>query len=265
MQGPAEGKQGSESARPETAFGRCLMEGDPEATSRARRARRNTFGLSLVVEFLLLIVLLAVPLFTSVAKPALSTPPDLTFFRGAPHANHPPEPATAPTHPSTNYRHNPEAYVTAFTPHPSLRPAETTGEPAAPIVDVIPGGSGVGAPVPIDLRPATRAAPPEPTKKSTEKRPLKLSEPVIQAQLISRIEPRYPPLARQLHLSGTVVLHAIIGRDGNINGLEVVSGSPYFVQAALDAVRQWRYRPTLLDGDPVEVETTITVLFRLGL
>ena len=150
---PAEVKQGSESARLETAFGRCLVEGDPEATSRARRARRNTFGLSLVVEFLLLTMLLAVPLFTSVAKPALSRTPDLTFFRGAPHANHSPEPATAPTRPPTNYRHNPEGYVTAFTPRPLLRQPETIGESAAPTVDVIPGGSGAGAAVPIDLRP----------------------------------------------------------------------------------------------------------------
>jgi len=96
-----------------------------------------------------------------------------------------------------------------------------------------------------------------------EKRPVKVSEGILEAQLISRIEPRYPPLALQLKQGGTVVLHAIISRDGRISALEVVSGSPFFVQAALDAVRQWRYRPTMLNGEPVEVETTITVVFRL--
>ena len=96
-----------------------------------------------------------------------------------------------------------------------------------------------------------------------EKRIVKVSEAVLEAQLISRIEPRYPLLALQLRRDGTVVLHAIISRDGRINALEVVSGSPYFVQAALDAVRQWRYRPTLLNSEAVEVETTITVVFRL--
>jgi len=70
-------------------------------------------------------------------------------------------------------------------------------------------------------------------------------------------------LALQLRKEGTVVLHAIIGRDGRINALQVVNGSPFFTQAALDAVRQWRYRPTILDGEPVEVETTITVMFQL--
>jgi protein TonB len=58
-------------------------------------------------------------------------------------------------------------------------------------------------------------------------------------------------------------LHAIISRDGRITALQVVSGSPFFVQAALEAVRQWRYRPTMLDGESVEVETTISVEFRL--
>jgi len=60
-----------------------------------------------------------------------------------------------------------------------------------------------------------------------------------------------------------VILHAIISRDGSITALDVVSGQPLLVKAALDAVRQWRYRPTLLNGEPVEVDTTITVIFRL--
>jgi protein TonB len=95
------------------------------------------------------------------------------------------------------------------------------------------------------------------------KLPLKLSEPIVEAKLISRIEPRYPTLPLQLRREGTVVLHAIIGRDGRISALEVVSGSPFFVDAALSAVRQWRYRPTMLNGESVEVETTITVIFQL--
>jgi protein TonB len=67
----------------------------------------------------------------------------------------------------------------------------------------------------------------------------------------------------QTKKEGAVILHAIISRDGRITALDIVSGSPLLVTAALDAVRQWRYRPTLLNGDPVEVETTITVIFRL--
>jgi protein TonB len=81
---------------------------------------------------------------------------------------------------------------------------------------------------------------------------------------VSRIVPRYPPLAVQTRKEGTVLLHAIISIDGRITALEVVSGPPLLVQAAVDAVRQWRYRPTYLHGEPVEVETSITVIFRLG-
>jgi protein TonB len=96
-----------------------------------------------------------------------------------------------------------------------------------------------------------------------EKRLVKLSEGVLEAQLISRIEPRYPPIALQTKTEGTVRLHATISRDGSITALDVLSGHPFLVKAALDAVRQWRYRPTLLNGEPVEVETSITVIFRL--
>jgi protein TonB len=74
----------------------------------------------------------------------------------------------------------------------------------------------------------------------------------------------YPPLARQTRISGTVRLHAIISKGGAVQQLEVISGHPLLVQSALDAVRQWRYRPTTLNGEPVEVDTTIDVIFSLN-
>ncbi len=84
------------------------------------------------------------------------------------------------------------------------------------------------------------------------------------AHLVNRVQPTYPPLARQTRISGTVKLHAIIGKDGTVQQLQVVSGHPLLVQSALDAVRQWRYQPTLLNGDPVEVDTEIDVIFSLA-
>ena len=84
------------------------------------------------------------------------------------------------------------------------------------------------------------------------------------AKLISRVQPVYPPFAIQARIQGNIVLHAIIGRDGQVSELEVLSGHPLLVNAAVEAVRQWRYRPTLLNGQAVEVETTITVSFVLG-
>ncbi len=86
---------------------------------------------------------------------------------------------------------------------------------------------------------------------------------VQEGMLVHRVIPEYPRLAVQNRLEGQVVFHALIGRDGVIAALRVVSGHPVFVQAATGAVRQWRYRPTLLNGDPCEVETSITVTFAL--
>jgi protein TonB len=83
------------------------------------------------------------------------------------------------------------------------------------------------------------------------------------AMLLQRVEPFYPPLARQIHREGQVELHALIATDGTIQSLQVVSGDPLFLQSALDAVRQWRYRPTILNGQPVEIDTHITVIYTL--
>jgi periplasmic protein TonB len=105
-------------------------------------------------------------------------------------------------------------------------------------------------------------APPPPKPKQTG--PLRVGGNVQAARIVNRVQPVYPPLARQTRISGTVRLHAIISKDGTIQQLEVMSGHPLLQQAALDAVRQWRYQPTLLNGDPVEVDTTIDVIFSLN-
>jgi protein TonB len=102
-----------------------------------------------------------------------------------------------------------------------------------------------------------------PPPKPTQTR-IKQGGAVTAASLINRVQPVYPPLARQTRVSGTVRLHAIISKDGSVQQLEVLQGHPLLVQAALDAVRQWRYRPTLLNGEPVEVDTTIDVIFSLN-
>ncbi len=106
------------------------------------------------------------------------------------------------------------------------------------------------------------AAPPPPPK-ATPKR-ITVGGQVQAAHLVNRVQPVYPPLARQTRINGTVKLHAIIGKDGTVQQLQVVSGHPLLVQAALDAVKQWRYQPTLLNGEPVEVDTEIDVIFTLA-
>ena len=104
---------------------------------------------------------------------------------------------------------------------------------------------------------------PPPPKPTTPQR-VKQGGNVTAASIITQTRPLYPPLARQARIQGNVVLHAIIDKDGKVAQLEVISGHPLLVQAALDAVKQWRYKPTQLNGDPVEVDTTITVTFTMG-
>ena len=87
---------------------------------------------------------------------------------------------------------------------------------------------------------------------------------VQSAKLLNQPRPSYPPLARQARIQGTVRLEAVISKDGAIEELKVVSGHPLLIQSAIDAVKQWRYQPTQLNGVAVEVVTTIDVNFTLG-
>jgi protein TonB len=86
---------------------------------------------------------------------------------------------------------------------------------------------------------------------------------VIAARVIYQPKPEYPPLAKMAHIEGAVLLEAILGRDGTIRELKVLSGHPLLAKAALEAVQRWRYQPTLLNGEPVEILTEISVSFTL--
>jgi len=100
------------------------------------------------------------------------------------------------------------------------------------------------------------------TQSSTS--PTVLSGAVTQGLLIHKVAPIYPPLAKQARIMGRVVLQAVIGEDGSIQDLRAMSGDPHLVEAAIDAVRQWKYKPYLIDGTPVKVDTQITVNFTLA-
>src|SRR5689334_2187857 len=93
---------------------------------------------------------------------------------------------------------------------------------------------------------------------------VRVSQGVSQGLLIHQVKPNYPPLARQARIQGSVVLQAVIAKDGSIQGLHLVSGHPMLAPAAIEAVKQWRYKPYFLNGEPVEVETQITVNFTLA-
>jgi protein TonB len=87
---------------------------------------------------------------------------------------------------------------------------------------------------------------------------------VAAGMLLQKTIPVYPPIAKAARVSGTVVLQAVISKSGTIENLKVISGPAMLQGAAQDAVRSWRYRPYLLNGEPVEVETTVNVVFTLG-
>ena len=124
----------------------------------------------------------------------------------------------------------------------------------------VPWGTGTGTNLVPKLPPpkvapaAVRAAPPR----------VIVGGVVQAAKIVHQVMPVYPPLARQARISGTVRIEAVISRDGIIQSLRVMSGHPWLAPAALDAVRQWVYRPTRLNGEPVEVLTQIEVNFKLG-
>jgi protein TonB len=103
--------------------------------------------------------------------------------------------------------------------------------------------------------PKVQAAPPK---------KINISAGVAQGMLIQKTTPNYPPIAKAARVSGTVVIQAKISKQGTIEDLHVVSGPAMLQQAALDAVKTWRYRPYLLNNEPVEVETTVNVIFTLG-
>jgi protein TonB len=93
---------------------------------------------------------------------------------------------------------------------------------------------------------------------------IRVASRVVEANLIHDVPPQYPPEAGRTRLEGAVVLMAVISQDGSVKDVRVESGLPIFAQAAIDAVKQWRYKPYLIDGEPVEVDSRITINFTLS-
>lgn len=100
------------------------------------------------------------------------------------------------------------------------------------------------------------------SQETPEKR-LTVEPAVAEGYLVQKVEPAYPQMAKIAHVEGDVVLKAYISKAGIIENLQAVSGHPILIQSAMDAVKQWKYKPFLLNGEPVAVETTVTVKYRL--
>ena len=134
------------------------------------------------------------------------------------------------------------------------------------VVGGVPGGAPGGVLGGVLGAIPNAAPPPPPVKEEKKAAPsrIRVGGNVQQANLIRKVTPLYPPLAKQARIQGVVRFTAIIGKDGTIQNLQLVSGHPLLVEAAKQAVSQWQYKPTLLNGDPVEVVTTIEVNFTLS-
>ena len=144
-------------------------------------------------------------------------------------------------------------------------PAQTIAGVVGGVIGGTPGGQ-IGGVIGGIISNAPMIAPPPPPKKKAPPTPkrIRVGGAVQRANLIRQLKPVYPALARQARIQGTVRLTAIIAKNGSIEKLEVLSGHPLLIPSALQAVRQWRYKPTLLNGQPVEVVTQVDVIFSLS-
>lgn len=249
-------------------FSQCLVDGDEQSLERTRQLRRRALLASIIIEAALVAGLLLWPLITPGELPrqffvtpappyhgGTNSAPASSPSRGTPHSNpgkpHPTnynvitQPAYIPIH----VQESPSDGAPEIGSAQGFGATNLPGGGSGP-GDLLPGGSISGPAIPI-----------QPLAKPEKPRPM--SEGVMEAALIQKVQPQYPTVARLMHVSGTVRLRAIIGKDGSVSQLEVLSGNPILAQAAVAAVLEWRYRPTRLNDEAVEVETYITVNFIL--
>jgi protein TonB len=239
-------------------FADSLLESNFDRTHRGW----TTFA-SFALQMMAVAVLLTLPLIYTEGLPKLHS-----LVLGAPIGPPPgrrPASATHSSvpHPPSNFRDGMLVRPETIAVHVGTGVEVTSPQDLAPCAVCVPGGPGLTSNANSVLRaigtsPAT--LPPTPTAKA---RPPRIST-MMEGNLIYKVQPLYPPLARSARIQGTVLLRAVISRTGTIENLQALSGPPMLIHAALDAVSQWRYRPYLLNGEPVEVETQVTVNFSLS-
>jgi periplasmic protein TonB len=224
--------------------------------------RRWTTVASFSVQALGLSLLLAIPMLT------VQGPPRLEWIT-SPFFAPPSAPAPrAPQHPQGTIRtsnlHNGILLQPPTIPHgtPQVNDAAVAAAPDFDDTGVVGGTGRRGPGVPGSTGDQSAFAPPPPPAPASV-RPLIVSH-WAEGNLIYRVQPSYPTLARQARIQGSVQLRAIISKNGTIENLSILSGHAMLVASAIEAVKQWRYRPYLLNGEPIEVETEITVNFVLS-
>jgi protein TonB len=229
-----------------------------------------TVASAFLMEIIAVIVIIVIPLiFTDVLPKAM-----LTSVLEAPAAPEPPKPPPPPPPDMPKVKVPPKMFDMDKLMAPTRVPkrvAEIVDDPNVelPTMSQVQGAvPGSGGP-PTGLSNLMKAPPPPPPPpKAVEKPPtptrIRVGGNVAAASLIRKVQPVYPQLAKQARVQGSVHFTAIIGKDGTIQNLQLIGGHPLLVQAAQDAVKQWLYKPTLLNGEPVEVVTQIDVNFTLS-
>jgi periplasmic protein TonB len=238
-------------------FGECLVEGSAEDKKRERKIKRRAIAISIALQSAGLAALVIAPM---LAKPAeLGTRPEMMPI---PPYNARPAQRQITQTPLDRLARQRCSFCAPTKISPTIVTRDTDHHTYTPIGPDIPIGietnSKDGLIQAIDTRVQPKMPEPPPPQKRVS---IGHIDPAL---LVNRVEPVFPPLARQIRKSGKVELHAVIAMDGTIQSLQVVSGDPMFLESALAAVRQWRYRPTLLNGQPVEVDTFITVIYTLN-
>jgi periplasmic protein TonB len=235
--------------------------------------KRATLPIAYIVEVIIIGVTVLIPLIYTEALPKAQL---MTFLSAPPPPPPPPPPPAAAPAPVVHIIHrvSMEDMMRAPTVIPkTIAKVKDEPEPAPTSVGVVGGvpggvpggqmGGVLGGVIGGVLSAATPPPPPPPPKPQTPKR-IRVGGQVESAKLIFQPHPEYPPLAKMARIQGTVRLDATISKDGTIEDLKVISGHPLLVKAALDAVQRWRYQPTLLNGEAVEVATEIDVNFTLS-
>jgi protein TonB len=237
-----------------------------ESGGKLKTKRGWTSIVSFAIQFGIIGVMVLIPLIFTEALPKTVT---LGFLVAPPPPPPPPPPAAAPVK-IVKVIQTDIVNGELRTPTKIPKKVEMIKEDEAPppvmastgVVGGVPGGvpgGSMGGVIGSVLSSTPTVAP----KIATPQR-VRVSSGVSSGLLIRKVSPNYPPLARQARIQGTVILQAQISKDGSIQNLQLVSGHPMLAPAAIEAVKQWKYKPYLLNGEPVEVDTQVQVNFTLA-